>query len=700
MLEVRTLRAPKDIIDREGKAAERAELFLKSRLRRLSSEQTKRIEKKLDTWYSAWKKQTETQRRRLVRYAELLEGVVEDSNVPFEGASNVTLHYAAGMARSFRATFNKTAYQDEDIHYAMFSPELQKKLATQPEIIQALNEGFNESFSRESNGLRTLKEGTIAAVRDGTMVVSGYWRREVRHGFDQRTYRSIEEFQKDYPDAKAAGSSDEEYQSILDLFLVADEEDSKELVVEFEYEYVYKDEPEYKVGPWAKFVRYPTFSRDISDCQLYGYEVKESRDELKRKRSSGEYYQDGSTRALAGLAQEQGDAWDRSLGFVEGISPPTDRKDKPVQYIDGVCLLDLDNDGVSEKYLVRYAFEDKALLSLVPHRLRRGIDASVIFRMVRRENRLDGVSLIGDCEDIFNQIDTNVRHRNNVRTLTTSPIFIANSKYKEQIDLGRAENVIRPGVTYWVDDPKPDSSIRQLEVQDLSTSGDNMDELMLYKQHVELVFGPTQGLSGQTAAGDKRAPGNKTIALLNQANGRIDDYLDEFFLSLPVLADLHCALLYQYSSGPNLSFLRGGKMLSFPVQILADPGLRWGAKRRSVQLTPEFALARLGMLQQLFTQMLPLLSSGNPIAIEIWNRQVLASGEPNADKFLLSGENLQLIQQSMQAMQQNNPANPQIKAKAAGQASFHKELGKHAAQVLAGKVTTNGSSSSGTVAGR
>ncbi len=400
---------------------------------------------------------------------------------------------------------------------------------------------------------------------------------------------------------------------------------------------------------------------------------------MKRKRNAGEYFQDGASRALAGITPEENDAWDRSLGYVEGIAPPTDRKDRAVRYVDGVCMLDLDGDGVTEKYLVRYEFESKALLSLVPHRLRRGIDAAVVFRLVRRENRLDGVSLIGDCEDLFQQIDTNVRHRNNVRTLTTSPIFLANKNYKEQIDLGRAENVVRPGVTYWVDDV--DKAIKQMEVQDLSSTGDNMDELMLYKQHVELVFGPTQGLSGQTAAGDKRAPGNKTIALLNQANGRIDDYLDEFFLSLPGLAELHAALLYQYSQGPDLSFNRGGKMLSFPTQILADPGLRWGAKRRSVQLTPEFALARLGMLQQLFTQSLGLLASGNPIAIEMWNRQVLASGEPNADKFLLSGENLQAVQKSFQAAQAQNPANPQVKAQTAGRTSFSKEMGKHAAKV-------------------
>lgn len=699
MLEVRTLRAPKDVREGEERAAERAALFLKSRLKRLSEAQTRSVEKKLDAWYQSWRKQTEPQRRRLVRYSDLLEGVVEDSNVPFEGASNVTLHYAAGMARSFRATFNKTAYQDEDLHYAICSPELQRKLQGRPEVLAALNDGFNESFVRESNGFTTLKEGTIPAVRDGTMVVSGSWRREVRRGFDQRTYRSVEEFQQAYPNAEETGVSEGEYQNLVDLFLTANDEESKELVVEYEYDYVYKDEPEYRVGPWAKFVRYPTFVRSLSDCQLYGYEVKESREDVKRKRASGEYYKDGATRALVAVRQEQNDAWDRAIGYVEGITNPTERKDQPIRFVDGCCLLDLDGDGVAEKYLVRYAFEEKALLSLSPYRLRRGVEASVVFRMVRRENRLDGVSLVGDCEDLFTQIDTNVRHRTNVRTLTTSPIFIANRQYKENLDLGRAENVIRPGVTYWVDDPTPEKSIHQLPIQNLSSSADGMDELMLYKQHVELVFGPTQGLSGQVAAGDKRAPGNKTIALLNQANGRIDDYLDEFFSSLPELATLHCALLYQFSSGPDLTFARGGKLLSFPLEILSDPGLRWGVKRRSVQLTPEFALARLGMLQGLYAQLLPLLSAGNPIALELWNRQVLASGEPQADNLLLSGENLQAVQQSMAAMQSAASTSPDAKARAKGKETFHKELAKHAAAVAGGKLTVNGAQPHPDVAG-
>lgn len=703
MLEVQELpKAPKDVRDSEERASERATLFAKSRLKRLSEKQVGDIEKKLGKWFDSWKKQTEPQRKRLVRYAEILEGVVQDSNVPFEGASNITLHYAAGMARTFRATFNKTAYQDEDIFYPILSPDLRNKIGDKPEAIANLEESFNHSFSRECNGMSTLKEGTIPCVRDGTLVVSGSWHREVRRCFDQRTYRDLQAFQKDYPDAEAAGVDEEKYASILDFFLAHPDTgnsgenqpsgnpgDTPELIVGFEYDHLYKNEPEYRVGPWAKFVRYPVVARDISECIFYGYQFKESREAVRGRKRRGEYYSAGSVKALDAKTQDQDDSWDKSLGFVEGITPAQEKDDKPVRYIDGCCLLDLDGDGIVEKYSVRYAYEEKALLSLFPHRLRKGIDPSIPFRMIKREGRLDGVSLIGDCEDLFGQIDLSARHENNVRILTTSPMFLANSKYKDQIDLGRAENVIRPGVTYWVDNPK-DDPLKQLEVRNLDVTHDWLAEMQLYKQHVELVFGPTQGLSGGQTPTDPRAPARKTQMMLTQANSRIDDYLDQFMESGPQLAELHAALLFQYAEGPTLDYSKGSKSMSLPLELLSDPGLSWGIKRRSVQLTPEYAMARLGNLQQLYLQLRPLLATNDPIAMEIWNRHVLASGEPQADKFLLSGENLQKVQQSMRSAMQMSGQSPDAKAQAKGKESFHKEMGKTAAQHMTGQLPMAG----------
>jgi hypothetical protein len=731
---------PKDIAETEARAAERVEKFLKGRLKRLSEDQTTSIATKLHKFYETWRKQTRPQRERLVRYANLLEGVVEDSNFPFEGASNITLHYAAGMTRTFRATFNKTSYQDEEIFVPIFPPRQeaapasspgsappggaapieaiasltanQSPLAPQPAApeptsigmpppmpmpvaspssgdlseadIRKLGSGFNHSFSRMCNGLRTLKEGTVPVVRDGTLIISGRWRRQIERCFDQRTYRDMETFKADYPDAESTGLSDGEYANLLDFFLAHADDEEPELVVSFGYDFVKRDEPEYRVGPWAKFVRYPVSGvQHLADCEFYGYEASCSPEEMRLKGKRGEFYKEAAEKVMAARkGSEMTDAWDKALAFVEGITPAEEPEARPIRYVEGTCLLDLDRDGIPEKYEVCFAPEEKVLLKLSPHRLRKNVDGHVPFRLVGRENRIDGVSLIGDCEDLFTQVDTLTRHRNNVRILTTSPVFLFNSKYKEQLDMGRSENVIRPGLTLWVDDPE--KAGRQLPIQDLSTTNDNLDEQNLYTRHIELVFGPTQGLSGQQNVEDKRAPGNKTIALLNQANGRIDDYIDEFSLSLPRLADLHAALLFQYHDGKELKFVNRGQPESFPIEWLALPGLKWGVKRRSVQMTPEFALARLGQLAAFFQAMLPLIMAQNPIGIELWNRQVIASGEPNADKLLLEGNNLAMVQQSLQTAQAQSPENPEAQAKAKGQERFHEVMAEGAAHHLLG----------------
>jgi hypothetical protein len=130
----------------------------------------------------------------------------------------------------------------------------------------------------------------------------------------------------------------------------------------------------------------------------------------------------------------------------------------------------------------------------------------------------------------------------------------------------------------------------------------------------------------------------KTIALLQQANGRIDDYLDEFRRTMPALAKLHSALLAQF--GPDevkFNIEQDGKMVlkTLDKRLLFSNSIIWQAKRRSVTLSPEFAMQRLGGLMQTYAQLLPLIQAQDPKGIEMWNRMVVASGEPNKEKLMI-----------------------------------------------------------------
>lgn len=683
---IRELACPPAIKAKEVKDAERVEKFQKERNKRLSERQIERLEKHLKKIVKAAKRESDPLRARLVRYSDLLEGIVEETNFPFEGASNITLRYGTGLARTFKASFNKTVYSDEDLFYPVFDPGAEQELKLTAQQIEQLQEGFNHSFSQQTNGINLLKSGTIPAFRDGTFLIEGSWERKIERVNDQKTYRKIEEFQKDYPDAEAAGSTEEEYQSILDQFFV---DDSAEVIVRFSYDLVKFDGIEYRQMLRAKFLVYPSSTRTLDDATMYGCFFEIDKDELKRRGKRGEFYDEQVKKCLVRKGSNQLDSWDRNRLFVQGLSAP-DPKDAPIRMVDMVVKFDLDNDNVLEQYHVKASVEDDmvTVVACRPYDLRHNVPNVIPLRLVGRDHAFDGISLIGDGEDIFNQVDTLFRHDNNVMMLTTSPMFIADATLKDTVDLGRAENIVRPGVTYWVPNPEK-QPIRQLVVQDISAaSGDNNVKMSILSRFVEMLIGVSQGESGQQSQEDPRAPAHKTQLLLMQANKRIDDCIDEWCLSFPSLAKLHATLLYQYSQQSQYNYTGAdNKPKTFDINLLINPQLHWAPRRRSVTLAPEFALQRIQSLLQVYMGIRPLLMQGDQVAIECWNRFVRSSGEPQAEKIMMDASQApQLAQKAVeQALKQAN-MQAALKAKEAGQQTLAKESAKHVVNILAEQV--------------
>jgi hypothetical protein len=648
-VEVKHLPPPADIIAGEMKAAKRVDQLLKGRLQQLSEDQLDRLQKHVKKLLKNARRESEPLRKKLVRCSDLLEGIVEETNFPFEGASNVTLRAAAGIARTFEATFNPALYADTELFAPDIDPGAEQELGLgDAASLTKLQEGFNHSFSRKYNGLKTLKGGTIPAFRDGTFLVSGSWERVVQCVNDQRTYRSYEEFKKDYPDAASSKIEGSTYADLADFFLI--EGKDAELIVRFHHNHVQFDGIEYRQLLRTKFLLYPTTSLKLERAEMYGAMYDLGKEELKRRAKKGEFYKDQVEVAIKRRGSTVADNWDKNRLYVEGFVTP-DPESAPLRLGSFVVKFDLDKDGVVEQYHVTGISEGEAFIIIAcrPYDLRHNVPDVIPFRLVARDHAFDGISLVSDGEDMFNQIDTLFRHDNNVMMLTTSPMFMVQQDLKETIDMGRAECVIRPGVTYYV--PDITKAMKQLEVADVAAaSGDNNIKLSTIARFLEMLIGVSQGESGQTSPSDPRAPAAKTTLLLMQAGKRTDRCLDEWCESLPDLAKLHATLLYQYSGESDYKFTdQKGAQQSFPLKILADPRLRWVARRRSVTLTPEFALQRLGTLIQTYTNMRPLLLQGDPIALETWNRIVRNSGEPQCEKLMMDPS--QAPQMAMMAME-------------------------------------------------
>lgn len=706
-VEIRELKPPPDILDGEDKAAERVKRFLKARNKTLSEDQLERLQKHLKKEIKNARKESEPLRKRLARYADGMEGIVEETNFPFEGASNVTLRASTGYARAFESAFNKTVYGDDQLFYPVFDPGAEEELDMTQDKIQVLQEGFNHSFNINCNGLQVLKGGTIPAFRDGTFLIEGTWERRVERVNDERTYRSEEEFRKDYPDTASAGLSEEAYADLLDKFL----EDDPEVVIRFSYEHVQIDGIEYRQILRARFLVYPLSAKKISEAMLYGCYFELSKKELERRAKKHEYYESQVEKATLKQATGHLDYYDRGQLMVRGLSAP-DQDQVPFRLVDLVVKFDLDKDNTLEAYRVQAVVEgeDVTVVSCRPYDLRHNIPSVIALKLVNRDSFLDGISLYGDGEDIFNQIDTLFRHDNNVMMLTTSPMFMAQQDLKDTIDLGRAENVLRPGITFWVPDPNK-QPIRQIMVQDIAAAtGDNTAKLAILTRHLELLLGISQGESGSQTPDDPRAPARKTQLLLLQANRRIDQCIDTWTMSFPDLAKLHSTLIYQYSptrvyrfaskptAQPQQSAMPGqpqqppAKVLEFDVSILADKRLKWLPLRRSITLTPEFAIARLQSLMQTYAQLMPMLRQGDPIAIELWNRTVRNSGEPQAEKFLFDpAQGPEMMQKAMAMAMQQFQLQSKMKAQAKGEEMLAKESAKHVVQIMSDQARAEAS---------
>lgn len=687
MVEVRHLPPPKDIRDGDVKAAKRIDQLVRGRLQKLSEGQVDRLQKHVKKVLKNAKKESEPLRKKLVRYSDLLEGIVEETNFPFEGASNVTLRAAAGLARTFEATFNPALYADSDLFAPDLDPGAAEELKLDAASLTRLQEGFNHAFAKKYNGLKVLKTGTIPAFRDGTFLVQGSWERCVERVNDQRTYRSYREFVADYgvedPQtgniSPAPGISRETFLDAADFFLV--EGADAEMIVRFSYNHVKFDGIEYRQLLRTKFLLYPTTSLRLDRADLYGAMYDLPKDELKRRAKKGEFYEDQVEEALKRRGSPQPDSWDKQRLYVEGYTSP-DPKEAPVRMGAFVVRFDLDRDGIVELHHVTVCVEgdDVHVVGCRPYDLRHNVPDVVPFRLVARDHAFDGISMVGDGEDLFNQIDTLFRHDNNVMMLTTSPIFMINEQLKETMDLGRAECVIRPGVSYWV--PDINKAAKQLEVADVAaSSGDNNTKLSIISRFLEMLIGVSQGESGQAAPNDPRAPTSKTTLLLMQTGKRTDRNLDQWCESLPDLAQLQATLLYQYSGESEYKFTdMKGQVATFPIKLLSDPRLRWTARRRSVTLTPEFALARLQTLFTTYANMRPLLLQGDMIAMEIWNRTVRNCGEPQAEKFLMDpAQSPQMAMQALEKARQQFLHKSHLDAIAAGE----KKLAQAASAELA-----------------
>jgi hypothetical protein len=595
----------------------------------LSDEKFSKLQEIVNKRYNEWDSGTSSLRENLKELNKFFEGKEDPTDFPFgtEDSSQIDLRLAAAYFRSLRTLFRRSVFGNRTLVVVNSKSSENKERAVNVES------AINWNISNDCNLVDVLKDTDLQCYRDGLSLVYGEWVREIETGVEFKIYDSTQQdkFTEDYPDEESAGVSKEKYDDMISVFTKPDADN--ELRVQYQIDFIKKDNIEYTLFPFANFIFYPFFVKRISDMDMYGFIFKESNQSYKKKVRDKFY--DDDKKVLDKKNQttaSNSDKFSESRDEIEGISTSNDDY---VQLAKINVKADLDNDNIIEKYTIIYNITSKKIIRVERYPIRLNTPNIVPFRFIDRDGRFIGASLLEDSSDTLKEINALHRHRSNVRRLTDSPILQASETTKTTI----FDNyIMKPGNPMFIPakDFASDRVPKQLILQNLDRTSTSIDEEVLLQKDLETLLGPTQGLSGQVDPSDPRAPGNKTAMLLTQANARVQDYIDEWGRSMPAMMNLHVSLIYQNSKN-KLGFIdiKNGseEFRELDITDLIGRDINYKLTSNTVSLSPEIEMQRIQTIAVSGLQWGGIQS--NPQALlALWNSFVVASRIPGYEKFM------------------------------------------------------------------
>lgn len=592
----------------------------------LSKSRRNTLERRLREWVSGWQDSTSGMHEKLRERLDFMEGKEEPTDFPFGSgnSSHLDVRYAVSQSRTMRANFIKSVFTDPQIVVAKVKPG-----GVRTDEINKAEAAVNWTMSEDSNGLDVLKDTPTPIFRDGTALIHGEWVRKVERGVEQKSYQTVSDFQADYPDAESAGVSVEKYDEILREL----DRHGEELHVEYEMDFVSKNEIEYTNFPLAKFIFYPLWVKDIRDAVLYGYSYRIDGCDYNTLVQQG-YFDDKleSDKPSSG-GWTDADTWDSAQDRIEGLNTE-DLTTVSHNIAKLVVRIDLDKDKIPESYRVNWDLDERRILRVERYNLWRNVPSVVPFRWIRRSGRMLGDSILADGMDMYRLINAIHRHRSNVRRLTDSVTLMLPLSLKDHADLGAEYAQFKPGMTLWIPDQfmQEGRIPRQLEIHNLSRSSDSADEEQFAMRYLDMVAGVSQGQSGRETSADPTAPAAKTAMLLARADLRGEDLVLEWSRSIPHFTDLHRALI-KANAGGILKFRLEKKDDDIGLDVLTQKNLSFVLKPMKLSMHPEMEMNRIAVLAAAAMKM-GIFQIDPGILPQFWNDFVIASRVENPEKYM------------------------------------------------------------------
>ena len=602
----------------------------------LSDEQKKKLVKKLSREIENWKTDTAELHKTLQDWNDILEGVIEETDYPYEGAPNIHIDLIGICMKIYHTIATRSILGQREIWYGITSAD--SDVADM--WVDKVEEMVNLKAEFDWNVKEGMRDAFYCAARDGLSGLKIPYAEDYERVKEVIYIESIDQLVEEFGGSmEESGLSEDELQ---ELVARVQAEASPESPVELLIEY---DKPVY-VGPKAyliervNLVTFPANakSQEKEDCRGYGDRYWINKNEVERKGKDGVWYKDAVDKLLKKKKYDEASDYDKSRDEIVGIGEEG-AKDK-IEFFELVVWDDIDDDGKEERYLVTFTYENKKLMAVMEYPYR--VNYVALFRREKRPGQLDGRSIVGELEYINDQID----HRHNSRTIsmdiTNIPSFKAKKSAKKDFDPYAEENRWRPGVTFWLDDPE---AFEQFRVQPVDYGQSMAEESNLMRLGSLIIGFDIYTFSGQAMSDDPDAPGNKTAMMIEQGNLRMQNVLEELRFGVDQVAAIILSHLYQF--GPaQLSYKTitdegKTKTVTIPKRVLRSLTLRMRSPNVSINADDE--LKRLMFIRQLLLSE-PTIAANTQKRVSLLKKVVSKANIYGMDKILPNPNDIQIFE--------------------------------------------------------
>lgn len=513
---------------------------LKSNIQRrrlkLSSELEKQVKTLLRQGWEEWDSNTSSLRSKLRRANDLMEGVKEPKTFPWPESSNLHIPLIEIHITICHSVVAATMLDMDPIWY-----------------IKALIEGLGENVDKDIEKFlhwKSKAEWFIDTIlsdiywttyRDGTGIGDLDWVEQYETMYDIRRYEDVKTFKAEFPDEIAAGISKEEYKDYVKSLIEDDE-----IQIQVQERIPKYRGPRLRLVELKDFIVVPTTAPDLDYAQIIADAFIQRANYFKSltvvSKEEESWLDTTEVNRMCGTAgmTNTPDQISQSQDQIEGIARTRVTPADEYWCMQGVVKIDLNGDGIEEKYLFMYHKDSDSLLRFERYPYIHNRMKYIIWRFKKRPNRLLGQSLYDQLVDINDEVDTQHNQRVDSRTITTVPSFIKLDS--ATFDPTRRDQRFYPGVTFKV---TSFTQFKQLEIKQ-TDMGQSMQEEQNLFFIADTRTGASQSRTGRENSRDPRASGKKLQQLVQQSNQRLDDHMRELRLGTAELGSQLLELCYQF----------------------------------------------------------------------------------------------------------------------------------------------------------